>query len=180
MYSVEKIVQIVNECLMEIERDLHMRSAIDVFTKGNCGIMPKFYGKTGVSVIPYFARTPLPHILSVLDIDPIEIIMNMGNLNDFLQGKVFDIKCSEEKPLVNLKGLQLEGPPSDSHLERASYNFGVLPPGAREVRRLRAEKVRMSSTGAKLDKKLSRLGMLGMKKNPGSGLYLPNESVRQP
>ena len=170
MYSTQKIVHVVNSHLHDIEHELHIRSSKLVFTKGNCGIMPSFYAETGVDAIPYFWASQ--GISSSL---PFHIMPEISK-------NVYDITCDENYPVIDITKWELLGVPDEKHIQHASYNFdgyGTETDKHREIRQ-KTEKLRMVETRNELLKRLSKHGMLRMKRNPDNGLYVPNESCRQP
>jgi|GEM_PF-7076278 len=147
MLTTRKIVYTVNEMLHEIEQQLHQRIAEEVFTRGNCGLMPSFYRKTGLENVVPIAAGSFAHIYSKID-------------NGFYD---IDGSCT-----YLFRGLSRLKPASKRQVEEYSYNFGINHYGENDRK---PEKKRMLLTRAELLKQLEKFKMLGLKKDTKSGLY---------
>lgn len=189
-FTTQQIAYRVNEEVINIQKELFDRDGVEVFTDGNCAFMPTFYKQTGVSVLTIGGTRVVPpkdtHYMSVLDktyVSPKEPHHGDTEFRKGLQGFAYDITCDESREFVNLYDWFELGFPFPDNIEKASWNYKLshLDPefnpclDDREYQAGRAiEKVRMMKTLSELRKRLFVNGMLEMKRDPETGLYLQN------
>jgi len=166
-----KIVYIVNEILHDLEMNLRRRNAADVFSNGNCALMPELYRLAGLKIRTVYGQhleTKENHFVSAVDSD----------LPGWNAAKgIYDIKCCEDKPFFNATEWKLglfkdeKDPYIKKLITEASYNYPYRGKDKTFLESL-PERLRMKKTKCALKSKLDKYNMLDMKRDPASGLYL--------